>query len=361
MKKELLSILIFFKFTVISAQIGINTVNPTATLDITAKNITGTSTNVDGLLVPRIDRQRAQSMTGTPVSTLVYINSVSTGSQTGTAINIDAVGHYFYNGTVWVKLQTPSAPSLNLYNSNGSITGERTITQAGYSINFTGGSMNIVPPLSGPGLSITSPSNILMNNSPRIFSAAGLEIQSNDNQGVVVSSGIYPLVNTNPVFRVYYANLNNTPNIIEFLRVRGDGKVGIGTATPTSLLSVNGSADKPGGGSWGTFSDQRVKKDIEEFKDGLNVINQLKPVTYRYNKKSGYQDLSKKYVGFIAQDVEKAAPYMVNITDDSQKSGLKDKREFDESALTKILVNAVKEQQQEIAQLRKEVEELKRR
>ncbi|MBK6821256.1 MAG: hypothetical protein IPG85_17320 [Bacteroidetes bacterium] len=31
------------------------------------------------------------------------------------------------------------------------------------------------------------------------------------------------------------------------------GKVGIGTSFPTSKLSVNGTADKPGGGSWGTF------------------------------------------------------------------------------------------------------------
>ncbi|WP_121488093.1 tail fiber domain-containing protein [Chryseobacterium sp. 7] len=146
----------------------------------------------------------------------------------------------------------------------------------------------------------------------------------------------------------------------ERLRVKANGSLGLGTSAPTSLLSVNGTADKPGGGSWGTFSDRRVKKDIEKFEDGLNVINQLKPVTYRYNEKSGYQDQNKKYVGFIAQDVEKVAPYMVNIIDDSAKSGLKDKREFDESALTKILVNAVQQQQQEINLLKKEISELKK-
>jgi len=147
---------------------------------------------------------------------------------------------------------------------------------------------------------------------------------------------------------------------VEHLRMKNNGYLGLGTSAPTSLLSVNGTADKPGGGSWGTFSDRRVKKDIEKFEDGLNVINQLKPVTYRYNEKSGYEDQNKKYVGFIAQDVEKVAPYMVNIIDDSAKSGLKDKREFDESALTKILVNAVQQQQQEINLLKKEISELKK-
>jgi len=52
--------------------------------------------------------------------------------------------------------------------------------------------------------------------------------------------------------------------------------------------------------------------------------------------------LNKRFVGFIAQDVEKIAPYMVETFNDaSGPSGLSDKRVFDESALTKILVNAV--------------------
>lgn len=159
----------------------------------------------------------------------------------------------------------------------------------------------------------------------------------------------------------FYIGNSTTGNYEERLRIKDNGYLGLGTSAPTSLLSVNGTADKPGGGSWGTFSDKRVKKDIESFKDGLNVINQLKPVTYRYNEKSGYEDQNKQYVGFIAQDVEKVAPYMVNVIDDSAKSGLKDKREFDESALTKILVNAVQQQQLEINQLKKELAELKKK
>jgi hypothetical protein len=87
---------------------------------------------------------------------------------------------------------------------------------------------------------------------------------------------------------------------------------------------------------------QRVKKDIQPFQDGLDIILNLKPVTFTYNEKSGYADLNKRFVGFIAQDVEKIAPYMVETFNDaSGPSGLSDKRVFDESALTKILVNAV--------------------
>jgi hypothetical protein len=139
-----------------------------------------------------------------------------------------------------------------------------------------------------------------------------------------------------------------------------NGRIGMGTLSPDQLLTVNGNASKPGGGSWATFSDKRVKHDINPFTDGLDVLMKLKPVTFKYNEKSGYTDVNKTFVGFIAQDVERVAPYMVNVYDDSEgPSGLSDKRQFDESALNKILVNAVQEQQEQIELLKKELEEMK--
>ncbi|MCJ7935080.1 MAG: hypothetical protein MUW56_16020 [Chryseobacterium sp.] len=120
----------------INAQIGVNTQDPASTLDITAKRTTGTSTNVDGLLIPRIDRQRAQSMASVPVSTLIYVNSITTGTQTGTAVNIDAVGYYYFDGTNWAKL-TP-----NIYNSDGSLKENRTVTQGNNTLAFKASSVN---------------------------------------------------------------------------------------------------------------------------------------------------------------------------------------------------------------------------
>jgi hypothetical protein len=145
-----------------------------------------------------------------------------------------------------------------------------------------------------------------------------------------------------------------------FFIVTNNGLTGIGTNSPDQLLSVNGNASKAGGGSWATFSDKRVKHDIKPFNDGLEVLMKLNPVTFKYNEKSGYTDVNKSFVGFIAQEVEAVAPYMVNLYDDSRgPSGLSDKRQFDESALNKILVNAVKEQQAQIEVLKKEMEEMK--
>lgn len=145
----------------INAQIGINTTTPASTLDITAKNATGTTTNVDGLLVPRVDRQRAQSMTGIPVSTMIYVNSIGTGAQSGTAANIDTVGYYYFDGTLWTKIKTGSTSSdVNIYNSNGTLTGNRTVTQGANTLAFTGTANNAFS-VNGSTLSVDAANNLV--------------------------------------------------------------------------------------------------------------------------------------------------------------------------------------------------------
>ncbi len=136
MKTKLLTVLAMLCYAMLCyAQVGVNTTSPAATLDIIAKNTTGTSTTVDGLIVPRVDRQRAQSMTAVPTSTLIYVNSVATGTQTGTAINIDAVGLYTYNGAAWTKV---SSGGNNIYNADGTLTANRTVTNNGNTLNIAG-------------------------------------------------------------------------------------------------------------------------------------------------------------------------------------------------------------------------------
>ena len=101
------TLLLIFSTIGMYAQVGIGTPTPSATLDIIAANPTGATTGTDGVIVPRIDRQRAQVMTGTVTSTLIYVNSIATGTAAGTAVNITSTGFYYYDGTVWVKLNNP--------------------------------------------------------------------------------------------------------------------------------------------------------------------------------------------------------------------------------------------------------------
>jgi hypothetical protein len=116
-------------------------------------------------------------------------------------------------------------------------------------------------------------------------------------------------------------------------------------------LEVDGTAGKPGGGSWTNSSDRRLKQNIHSYQDGLSEIQKIHPVIFQYNELSAY-DTTPEYVGVIAQELQEVAPYMVS---ENEKGFL----DVNNSAMTYMLVNAVKEQQEMINALQKEIAELK--
>jgi hypothetical protein len=135
------------------------------------------------------------------------------------------------------------------------------------------------------------------------------------------------------------------------------GKLFVGAyATPNFLFNVNGSAGKPSGGSWSALSDQRLKNGIQPYADGLKTLLQINPVRYHYTVASGY-DPSPEYVGVIAQDLQKIAPYMVTSSEHTPADGLA-YLTVDNSAMTYMLINAVKELHQENQELREKIEVL---
>ena len=120
--------------------------------------------------------------------------------------------------------------------------------------------------------------------------------------------------------------------------------VGAGSGSvPGYTLRVNWSAGKPGGGTWLNTSDIRLKENVNSFEDGLSKIMKIQPVTFQYNELSGY-DTEPEYVGVIAQELQKVAPYMVN-------ENLDGYLDVDNSAMTYMLINAMKEQQISIDRL----------
>ena len=112
--------------------------------------------------------------------------------------------------------------------------------------------------------------------------------------------------------------------------------------------------------AWAAFSDKRVKDNIRSYDKGLAEILQINPVQFNYNEKSGYDEefLKKDYVGVLAQGIEKVLPSTVTEFDDSEHSGLSDKKQFDSSEVLWTLVNAVKELSAENKELKARVEAL---
>jgi hypothetical protein len=135
------------------------------------------------------------------------------------------------------------------------------------------------------------------------------------------------------------------------VRIQENGNVGINTGSPTAALSVNGAANNLSG-TWGVFSDKRIKTIDSEFTDGLNIIKKIRPIKYHYNKNAPFL-ADDQQIGIVAQELEEVAPYMVKKKDFVNKDGveIKDLREVDGQAYVFLLINAVKEQQKKIEDL----------
>lgn len=132
------------------------------------------------------------------------------------------------------------------------------------------------------------------------------------------------------------------------------GNVGINTAAPTARFSVNGTANKPGGGAWAVFSDRRSKENIETYTNGLDKLLKINPVKFNYKKEFGWG--TETYVGLIAQDIQKIVPSMVT---EKEVNNIKDFKEVDPNELTYILINSIKEQQVIIEKIKQDNDELK--
>ncbi len=140
--------------------------------------------------------------------------------------------------------------------------------------------------------------------------------------------------------------LNTALNTDRMFISRVSGNVGINTTAPGYTLEVAGTAGKPGGGSWAVTSDARLKQDVKPYSDGLQQLLLINPVRYHYNEASGYST-RPEYVGVIAQELKEIVPYMVGTY---QKNEM-EYYNVDNSAMTYMLINAVKEQQKLIQDL----------
>jgi hypothetical protein len=143
---------------------------------------------------------------------------------------------------------------------------------------------------------------------------------------------------------------NTTSNVV-YLKDNGD--VGIGTSAPTDTLSVNGTASKPGGGTWAVFSDERLKNIKGRFTTGLKAVMQLQPIRYEYKQDNALGIKSPgENIGFGAQSLQKVIPEAV--TQNSAGYLM-----VNSDPILWTMLNAIKEQQQEIAELKTQVQKLR--
>ena len=144
------------------------------------------------------------------------------------------------------------------------------------------------------------------------------------------------------------------------------GNVGIANTAPADKLWVQGGISATGDIT-SSASDKRLKENRKPISNAVEKVLKLKGITYDWidniSEVTGTEwNHTEKQAGLIAQDVQKVLPEAVSIApfdkDGEGKSvSGKDYLTIDYARVVPLLVNAIKEQQVQIEELKKDIKE----
>ncbi|MDY3521898.1 hypothetical protein PG614_08155 [Riemerella anatipestifer] len=279
-------------------KVGLNTDKPAATLEIKGKSTNSTDT-LEGLIIPNVSKNKALQMGGNSnikESTLIYVNDLTDYNVTPADAKVEDItekGYYYWDGTKWVKTKV-SASSLEPWYDKATNTHATSNTQNIYQL----GNIAVGFPYNIPSIGIIGRNQVasvgLGNGADAILSVLGsrnTSVYTTTNYGDVepfikkwsdTGQIDASLLTYNPKdrllgdflgfdyksvydtadgrggagFRIFVdgdITLTSKPSRIEFVTtangeivsktrmiIKNDGKVGIGTTTPTEKLEVAG-------------------------------------------------------------------------------------------------------------------------
>lgn len=140
-----------------------------------------------------------------------------------------------------------------------------------------------------------------------------------------------------------------SPTNGDLMIIRQNGHVGIGEFSAPNILTlpnVNSVEGRALGYAWDTYSSRRWKENISTIPDALDKVERLRGVEFD-SKSNGEHD-----IGLIAEEVGAVIPEVVTF----EENGI-DAQSVDYSRLVAVLIEAVKEQQKQIDDLRTQIEE----
>ena len=261
-------------------------------------------------------------------NTIVTIDSSGVDLKKGTikGPSIELGGNSNVNGTLTIK--NASGTVIGTWNKDGLTVVGGTIQGA----NISSECVINTPKFQVDGAgSIYGHGSLYMdgNLSGYVVDARnGLNVLGGDGGGLAVTKGA-------SVGEGLYVGGNISTNTME---IRGSGFVSLncnGKAAATEFI---------------TTSDAKLKKDVKTLDFAEKILDKLRPITYRYNKKAITDD--SIHVGLIAQEVEAACGGLSEIfVSDMGDNTLG----VIYMAFVPLLIKAYQEQKKELEELKKEI------
>jgi hypothetical protein len=318
MKSYPFYLVFFFSIFALHAQTGIGTTSPKTKLHVKdnggAFRIEGTD-HVFMELYPQgaTTRYGYFGYPGASSTVLTFMNQYSTGTMAWGTNNTTRM-FLLSDGKLGIGNSSPGS-TLTVGSTDGTVPGEITLNPTAASNE--GGQINFKRSLNGSTVD-----------------------WSIDQYGTSAADARFRIFNT--------SELNG-------MVIKENGFIGMGNSAPTVRLQVTGDIIA---NSIAGSSDARFKTNISPITNSLQKVLALRGVHFNWNRTAFPERMfsDKKTIGFIAQEVEKVVPEIVQTenTPEQYKSVHYDK-------VVALLVEAIKEQQKQINQLQKQVKILRKK
>jgi hypothetical protein len=377
----------------------LNSMGPNIDTTSTGVDITGTLTS-DGLTVDGTDTEAAgsqllkvrNSTTGEAVTIGLYAKADNAGDGNSGSITFDAgadgtatnnqlrfsadhqtdtnpalringnkdISFYEDTGTTakffWdasaeslgIGTSSPSA-LLHLESAGPSIKLVDSDNNPDYEIKNGNGSFRIIDTTAGSDrINISSAGNVgIGTTSPDANS--GLTVESSTTSGQIMikgnsggNAGIALRASGQTTnFSIYEnsgANLVFQKHASERMRLDASGNLLVGTTSGSDKVTVNGTVSAT---NFNTTSDATLKTNVETLSGSLDAVTSLRGVSFDWLENGGSE------IGVIAQEVEAVLPDVVSTNDEGIKS-------VKYGNMVAVLIEAIKEQQAQIDELKKQ-------
>lgn len=262
----------------------------------------------------------------------------------GTTLAIDnGANERVLFGADTVSLQVNSTTRVQATGTGAAVTGTLSCSGAAtFSSTFSASGIT-----SSSGLTVSSGSSTFqaISATTGTFSGAVTSVGFTSSSGLTVSSG----TTTTQALSSTTGTFSGAVTSVGFTSSSGL-TVSSGTTT-TQTLSVTGNITATGNVT-GT-SDERLKDVVDEYTDGLSVLENIYPVYYKWNDKAKEITPSldlKVHVGVLAQEVQAQVPEAI--------SKYSEYLTVDHNALIAVCISAIKDLKDQVDELNDRILEL---